>query len=70
MNVSIFGHRRARSDVIKLTPEGNFDVSMKRICHVQAAVEPNDVVTLSMLDKKIEQLKKYILSQINAKKDS
>ena len=61
MSVNIFGRRKG---LFKLTPQGDFDIKMKRICHVKAGVDPDDAATLAVLNLKIEQLKKDILAKV------
>ena len=39
MSVNIFGRRK---ELFKLTPQGDFDIEMKQICHVKAGVDPDD----------------------------
>ena len=51
MSVNIFGRHKG---LFKLTPQGDFDIKMKRICHVKACVEPDDAATLAVLNLKIE----------------
>ena len=67
MSVNIFGRRGSKS-IFKLTPQGDFDISMKRIRHVRAGIESDDAATLGMLDSKIEKLKNDIIAQIKEKK--
>ena len=65
MSVNIFGRSKS---LFKLTPQGDFDITMKHIQHVRAGIESDDATTLGMLHSKIEKLKNDIIAQIKEKK--
>ena len=67
MDVNKFGRHyycRRSKGLFKLITQGDFDINMKHIRRVRDGIELNDAVTLSMLDKKIQELKKNIIEQV------
>ena len=58
MLVNIFGRREGRQQ------RKHLDMHMKKIRHVGDPSEPSDVVTLRVLNSKLEQMQKDILEKI------
>lgn len=71
MSVDVFGRSlpdTVNRDLLKgppgigfsLNETGDYDIEKKRLCNVANAIEKNDAVNLSILERKIEQTEKTI----------
>lgn len=66
MSIDVFGHLLAETSMrygrqgppgigFKLTTDGDFDLENKKLCNLGLPVNPNDAVSLSVLEDKINK---------------